>query len=255
MYRELRPGAALAPYVECFWTRQSDGAPAGSGPGSREHRVLPDGCIDLIFAFHPGAIGGLADAYAVGTMTRAVVVPRDERVAMLGVRFHPGGAAALLGLEAAPLTDLRVALRDAAPSLPAGVEERLDGAGSEARVAALAAALEAMLPDSRPLDRLVAAAVEHVRRAEGRVRVEGLGAALGVTRQHLARAFAREVGVSPKTLARVARLHAVIRRARGEPEPRWGRLAHEMGYADQAHLCGEFRELVGLSPSRWAALE
>src|SRR5687767_6991777 len=140
MYSEAAPAAGLAAYVECFWTRHAGPAAA---PAPAEHRVLPDGCIDLIFAFHPGAGGGLAESYAVGTMTRAVVVPADGRIALLGVRFRPGGASALLGLAADSLTDLRAAVRDAAPVLPADVEEQLDRAGgAERRIAALGAALE-----------------------------------------------------------------------------------------------------------------
>ncbi|MFL5579590.1 MAG: DUF6597 domain-containing transcriptional factor [Gemmatimonadaceae bacterium] len=245
MYRETAAPPALRPYVECLWTRDPAGAPAA------EHRVLPDGCIDLIFAF--AGDGALADAYAVGTMTRAIMVGPHDGAAMLGVRFHPGGASALLGCEASPLTDLRVPLRDAAPSLPPDVEARLHAAGEAARAVELCRALEGILPAARAVDPLVAAACARVRGAEGRLRVERLGDALGVTRQHLARAFARHVGVSPKTFARVARLQALVRRARSESDPRWSVLAAEMGFADQAHLCGEFRELVGVSPARFAA--
>ena len=255
MYREHAPGAPLAPYVECFWTRRERGPAEPTEAAATEHRVLPDGCIDLLFAFHPGPSGGLADASAVGTMTRALVVPRDSRVAMLGVRFHPGGATALLGCGAGPMTDVRVALRDAVAALPPDAEERVEGAcGAEARVAALGTVLESCLPAARPVDRLVAAAVRRVRDTEGRLRVARLGDELGVSRQHLARAFARHVGVSPKTFARVVRLQALVRRARRAPLPRWSHLAQEVGYADQAHLCGEFREMVGVTPAQWAAL-
>lgn len=250
MYREVAPSLALAPYVECFWTRRDerDGAAAPT-----EHRILPDGCIDLIFAFHPGPSGGLAEAYAVGTMTRAIVVPGDARVAMLGVRFHPGGASALLGLQASALTDLRVALRDAAPCLPDDTEEGLHAVDASGRVAALARALERLLPRAAAVDPLVDAASRWLRRTDGRLRVESLGDRLGVSRQHLARAFARHVGVTPKTFARVARVLAVVRRASGDPDPDWTRIALEHGYADQSHLTGEFRTLVGLTPGRWAA--
>jgi hypothetical protein len=59
-YRERSPSAALAPYVEAFWTIDTpSGAPS--------HRVLPDGCMDLLFDASGGRI--------VGAMTRAVVVP------------------------------------------------------------------------------------------------------------------------------------------------------------------------------------
>src|SRR6185312_13655953 len=92
LYREQRsPSAALAPYVEAFWTID---APMGAPP----HRVLPDGCMDLLF--------DASGARVVGAMTRAVVVPPLDRGALLfGVRFHPGEAAPLLGLAAREVRD------------------------------------------------------------------------------------------------------------------------------------------------------
>ena len=46
-YREYRPSPALAPFVECYWSRAS--LAAGGAPPA--HSVLPDGCMDLVFNF------------------------------------------------------------------------------------------------------------------------------------------------------------------------------------------------------------
>jgi AraC-like DNA-binding protein len=82
-----------------------------------------------------------------------------------------------------------------------------------------------------------------------------LAGRLGVTRQYLARLFAAEVGLSPKMFARVARLRRTLQRARESVTVDWADLAVGHGFSDQAHLAGEFRELVGLTPTRWFASE
>jgi hypothetical protein len=46
-YREFPPGPLLAGLVECFWTSTVRTAPKSSS----FHRVLPDGCMDLLFDF------------------------------------------------------------------------------------------------------------------------------------------------------------------------------------------------------------
>src|SRR5687768_3299010 len=98
-YAEIQPASALRPWVECFWTRRED-ADAGAA------RVLPDGCADLVFDLTAG------EGMAVGTMTRPLILPAGAGSELLGVRFHPGRAAAFLRIPLATITDARVPLGD-----------------------------------------------------------------------------------------------------------------------------------------------
>ena len=64
----------------------------------------------------------------------------------------------------------------------------------------------------------------------------------------------REVGLSPKQVARGFRFSAVIGRlAAGERN--LAEVAAETGYADQSHLTREFRQMAGCSPTAWLAEE
>ncbi|MHC4619085.1 MAG: DUF6597 domain-containing transcriptional factor, partial [Planctomycetota bacterium] len=58
------PGRHLQPYVESYWTMVS----AVELPRSIHHRVIPDGCIDIIFDLSAGSYREAASV--VGTMTR-----------------------------------------------------------------------------------------------------------------------------------------------------------------------------------------
>src|SRR5689334_4517613 len=93
-YREIAPQPRLARTVECFWTMEAlDAEPC--------HRVLPDGCADIIFTRDPdtAAIG------AVGPMTqyRDFALPAGR--ILIGVRFHPGMWTAHLGVAGDRITD------------------------------------------------------------------------------------------------------------------------------------------------------
>ena len=68
----------------------------------------------------------------------------------------------------------------------------------------------------------------------------------------LERSFTRHVGVGPKLLARQTRLSALAAEAMTCASPCWAFLAAQYGYADQAHMAGEFRGLKGLTPSSLA---
>jgi AraC-like DNA-binding protein len=255
-YREHRPAAALAPYVECFWTRHTEAATA---PGATQ-RILPDGCIDIIFDLGDRAarlaLGAWADdrAYVVGTMTTALVLGRPGRSHIVAVRFQPGGAYALLGVGASELTDRRVPLDDVWGDRGETLSRLLESDDDATRLGVLERALLARLAPERR-DALVEAAVARIVARGGSEPVDAVASAIGATRQHLARRFAERVGVSPKMLARVARLQRVVARVSRVPSgrrPSWSALALECGYYDQAHLAGEFRSLVGQTPVEWS---
>lgn len=244
-YAELPPDPRLAPWVECYWSiRALDarGAP---------NRVLPDGCADVILG-----VEGSPRPLVVGAMRSAAVYAMAGRVDLFGVRFRPGGALPFLGTPLMELTDRRIPLDDIWGAAAARVAD-----GHAVRsLAGRAAHLDGLLVERlrrheagrRRDDDLAVRAVALMRRARGSAGVGAVAAALGVGERRLERAFARGVGMSPRTFARVMRFRRVIR-ALGRGQPRWSALAFEAGYADQAHLIREFRALAGLTPARYVA--
>jgi AraC-like DNA-binding protein len=228
-YREIAPSHALASWVECFWTVRDE---AGAG----EHRVLPDGCADLVFDLTDG------EGTAVGTMTRPLLVPRRPSGELLGVRFHPGRAAAFLRIPLAEITDARVPLRDL---------WRADVTGELASADLLRDRLSILEREllrrlDRRRDERLDGAIARIVAAQGTERVEDVARGIGISRQHLARQFLHHVGVSPKTFARVVRFTRVLRRLQANPD--WADLAVAHGYYDQSHLIADFRELAGTTP-------
>jgi AraC-like DNA-binding protein len=218
-YREIAPTAALASWVECFWTRSVDASVGMT-------RVLPDGCADFIFELRGG------EAMAVGMMTKPFLFESHEPADLVGVRFRPGRAAAFLRIPLAELTDARVTLRDVWRDAP----ERITIPALEA------ALLQRLAPDRDPR---VDAAVEKIIRGAGRI--EEIAREIGISRQHLARQFQHHVGVSPKTFARLMRFRRLLSALPENPD--WADVAAQHGYYDQAHLIDEFRELAGETPN------
>src|SRR3984957_8475638 len=85
-YREYLPPVALREHVLCFWTQSIQRAEAVYA-----HRVLPDACLDLVFfQGQPPAV--------IGPWTESFIAQLAPGTRITGVRFHPGRAAAILGL-------------------------------------------------------------------------------------------------------------------------------------------------------------
>ena len=87
----------------------------------------------------------------------------------------------------------------------------------------------------------------------GAVPIGQLAKEVGWSHRHLLARFRRQVGLRPKTAARLIRFDGVWRRLDQDRPLDWGRVAAEVGYADQAHLAREFRQFTGTTPTAFAA--
>ncbi|HEU0080081.1 MAG TPA: AraC family transcriptional regulator [Longimicrobiaceae bacterium] len=250
-YREHLPPPDLAGRLECVWTLRSE----GRLPAAVLNRVLPDGCTDVIFdaGEPPPADTGphhRLRSCVVGAMLRPAAVWMAGEVDLLGVRFRPGGAAALLPLPLAEITDAVVPLEEVWGALAGELESRVLEARGAERVRIVEEALRRRA-SGRAAHPAVARASARIARSHGSVAVEALAAETGTSRRHLERLFAEQVGLSPKAAARVARFRRLCDLLRARPGAGWSRLALECGYHDQAHMIREFRGFAGLTPEAY----
>ena len=81
------------------------------------------------------------------------------------------------------------------------------------------------------------------------VTVAGLAAHLHVSQRTLQRLSATYVGLSPGMLIRRRRVQDGARRLREQPDLSLTDLAHELGYADHAHLTHDWRTVLGITPA------
>jgi AraC-like DNA-binding protein len=201
----------------------------------RVSRILPDGCIDLIWS--QGQI------FVAGPDTAARSVRTPAGVAYVAVRFAPGQAPALLGVPADELCDAQPELDDLWPARGRRMAERISAA--EHRPAAFAELVRAEFGrcEYRP-DLLMREAARCLGRGQP---VEEVAAAVGLSPRQLLRRSRHAFGYGPKTLARVLRLGravALVRLGTALAE-----VAVRAGYADQAHLTRDVRALAGVPPT------
>ena len=200
---------------------------AGSGGG----RVLPDGCMDLIWMD-----GRLVVA---GPNTYAFVSSGDVELGTVGLRFAPGAGPAVFGLPANELLDQLVPL-DALWSEAAvrRISHQIDEAPD--RGAALELVADERLRDSAP-DPVCLAVAADLR--SGRT-VAAAAHEIGLSDRQLHRRSLAAFGYGPKMLARVLRLQQALDLARRGMPP--ATVAAVAGYSDQPHLAREVRALAGV---------
>jgi AraC-like DNA-binding protein len=190
-------------------------------------------------------LGGLSDTYTV--------VGFGETYGSIDLKLDPLGAYRLLGCPLSELAGECVSLEDVfgadATRLTSRLRELVDW---DARFDLLERFLLDRLAGGHDVDPAVAWAWQRLRMTAGQVRIETLAAELGASRRYLARRFAEQVGLPPKTMARLLRFADVRRRIERTPA-HWAQIASEAGYADQPHLNREFQQFAGTTPTDFAA--
>src|SRR5262245_34290347 len=94
-YSQVNPGKSLTSYIDAYWTVNGDSA------NTVTEKILPDGCIDIIFNLGSDCItdNGASNmqsekVYLVGTMTRFKETLMHSGTKLVGVRFKPAGFSA-----------------------------------------------------------------------------------------------------------------------------------------------------------------
>jgi AraC-like DNA-binding protein len=233
----VAPPADLAGAIEHLWV--ANGTDATASPW----RVVPDASSHVIATVTARAHRRTLRVVVVGARSCAADIDVRNRILTVGLRLRHGALPFLTRASARELVDRSVPVDDV---LATAVLRDLEFAPDA--------------PAAVILDQLV----RIVRRTCGRRTVAATpydppwstvaswADQLKTPTRSLRERTWRDVGLSPKRLLRVRRLHAALRAARDERRS-WCEIAHAAGYADQAHLTRDVRALLGEPPSAWAA--
>jgi AraC-like DNA-binding protein len=247
-YRELAPSGPLRTFVKRFWILEDQGANSGAPP----QRVVPDGRAELILnfgqpfeAFTHGAWHAQPRCFLAGQIDGPLLLRPSGRTKMLGIRFHPHGAAHLFGAPMHELNGTFTPIDDLSPRLARDLNRTMELADPHPAVeGALLASLT-----YRAGDLVVAEAVRRITNARGAANVAALARAFSLSTRQLERRFQTTVGLAPKLFARMQRFSAVFRVLEENPA-NWVDTALACGYYDQAHLIRDCKRFAGITPAR-----
>ena len=217
--------------------------------------------VPLVLSFgHPFEIGighqptheDAVPSFLAGLSDRPVFIQSDGRAKCVQINFTPLGARHFFDLPMSLLTDRMEPIIDLAdPTISDFIRymEDTEDWSARMRIASefVCARLRRLTIQPGPVDHVLRRLME----SEGRLPISRLGAEVGWSRKHLAMTFRRDIGLSPKVVARIIRFNKVLRLAGSAVDRNWSGIAADCGYADQAHLIRDFTALSGQSPTSW----
>lgn len=229
-----------------------------------EVRLVPSGhatlVINLAEPFSEVRRLGMPDGTGTGRLG-SLVVGLEDRPAIcvhpggqeaIRVEFTPLGAYRLFGLPMNELTNLAVELEDVLGPAAGTLVDRLASTQDWAtRFDLLDRALLIRLDDGPAPTPEVAQAWHMLHGTAGTTSIARIAAEVGWSQGYLIRRFTQQVGLTPKSSARILRFRrAVTLLNRGTSLTD---TSTSCGFYDQAHLNREFRTIAGTTPGRMLA--
>jgi AraC-like DNA-binding protein len=124
-----------------------------------------------------------------------------------------------------------------------------DAPSWEARFAMLDRELSRRMQASRAPSAAVAWTWRRLVESGGQVRIQAIVDEVGFSQKHLIAQFREEIGLSPKTLARVLRFGRAVDIIKHGGGARLAEIAQDCGYYDQAHFSRDFHAFAGVTPT------
>ena len=217
-YREHAPPRELAGLIKAFWTLEGGRA----ADAWIAQQATPDGCVEIIRRLDGRSRweGDQPESFAVGLvgMPTGFSISGDARFAAIRIWPWAWRLIAEVPLESmwGKWVPIRHRLLDALPDFEAAAR---------------------LFPANEKLNAIGAALV-----CAGSV--EEMGATAGMSPRTLQRWFARNVGIPPRHYLRLLRFQKAF-----EQMPDAASLADHaaaQGFADQAHMARDFREMAGV---------
>lgn len=241
-YEESAPASDVREFVACNWVRvvRLVGVPNPTP-------IIPDGCSDIM-------VYDDAPPFVAGPDATTRWITESDGTVIVGIRLRPGALRSAFGCPAGQILNSGALLSDLAPGANALHERMRSTANLLERHALLEDWVRAAIrARTNAGDHAVIAACRWLTADPG-LEIGTLATKLDWNARTLHRQFQSACGYGPKHFQRIMRVQNAIRAAHAAPGPRLACVAQMAGYADQAHMTRDFRDITGFTPASYFAI-
>jgi AraC-like DNA-binding protein len=240
------PHPELAALVQCYWVIRQPTLPAA---GYRQ-TLYPDGGSSLNFYFQPGQ-PPLCQFDGSQTLSSMQLTGAPD---VIGIRFYPGGAFQLLGVDAPLLQGDAINAADFGIRTLTELQQQL---GTTRHTATRLHYLEQWLlqqmqqsaAQSRHIQQVLPLLLQHQQLTTPSV--SALSAAVNLSRRQFERKFLQQVGLTPGQLKLLQRVRHARQLINLNPQQALTDIALCSGFYDQAHFIHQFQRITGQTPGQY----
>ena len=257
-YEVYTTAPELQPFIKCFWSLEDHDVK--SEPVKQ--RVLPDGCMEMIFHygdlyrqyFEDGTSLIQPRSFIYGQITKYIEIAPTGVSGIISARFLPDGICPFINIPLSALENKAVPLAKIFNEYGKLLEEQVIKANdNQERIKLIETFLLSKLTERPVIDAITKSCVEVIFQSKGQIALTQLADKMNINRRNMERKFTSVIGISPKQLARVARLQATLKMLGQKRATSLTEIAYENGYFDQAHFIKDFKEFTGMSPKSFFA--
>ncbi len=239
MYHEYQPHPLLSSYIETYWVSE------GYAEKEISQRILPDGCVDIIFTFNDDCLTPLL----VGTMTSYLDISYTGKIKIAGIRFRPGAIKSFVHIPVFEYTDTRIDILTLDTVLEKSFFQRIEDCRTMTQlISLLDKYFLQRLPQLSYSDKQVDYAVRLIESQKGNIPAIKLANEVCLSPRQFERRFKESVGISPKVFSRITKFRNLSQILKTSPEYSLSDIALTFGYYDHSHLIKEFKRLTGHTP-------
>lgn len=229
-------------------------------------RLVPTGCIDLIFEY--GDDSSLVAVYAQGTVLEYTEKEQNMSATHFGVRFMPGFHPSFLKYPMVDLVNKRITLteKEIDPILIKKMGKAVNFFERVKEFLKIYTKLEEARVSTFGKRKILEVVKEQAYKSQGKVEVAALQEDTGYTARYINKVFIEEMGFSPKTFCKIIQFqHALEFLNYGSLAWSYGKMdddlptrmsdiASYLGYYDQPQFIRDFKKYAGITPKKYLEL-
>lgn len=255
-YQRYKPHSALESLVKFYWTLE-----VPFDINNHKQKIIPDGCIEMTFnlgdkikrytsdtefIFNPNAM-------VMGQLTKSYYIEPVGNVDTIAICFYPHGFTNFVNIPLENLVDKETPIQNIFNEVQANRLEQsiIKATSTKERIEIIETFLLNKLNEEATIEKIVKTTVNALLTTKGSTPINIILKDNLSKRRQLERHFKKQIGISPKQLSKVIRLHATLQMLVSQKPETLTDIAYENEYFDQNHFIKDFKEFVGITPKEF----